>query len=785
MTTPIEKPLVTVWVDKYVTGWDGVGPVPAWHTSMPLVDALSKQYTTDAHFVPYYVKAEKNGAVQIMPSAMRVTIQSLAALRANAGELWYAYGVADIDCADAHQGGQTPDEWREQMHAAVEQSVPGCCWYDTRGGMRVIWAWPDHLTPEQYTVQIGNAVEHLRSVGIPTDALKDWGRCHRLPYVVRDRVMQALAANICEPAVWSPPEAQQAAGSVWDGLDQIRDAFKLPDKILMGQRNTVLTSYAASLRAKNLDREAIDAALHEADLLHCDQPLQTDPAGEAEIQRIVDWACKLPAGPSNVGASPLGKSSRSARIVANVDDPPIDFPPEAFEYVFRRGDPSEIAEWMLHYIEQSCGDVRVVFDRGVLWRYLTHRGVFAKIDPDDLYPRILSAAGMKVFSKMTADGPKYVPLKLGSQTVGDVVRCMGMARFRRKFFSDTQPGIAFSDCFVKITANGIEKHPHSPDWACNIGYSFPWTDDPPTEWLAFLDDVFTPHTADDRRKEIQTIGEWLGASLAGFVALFQRALMLQGGGSNGKSQCAIVVEGCFPEGVVTHFAPQHLGSEYNRARLATSRLNVVTEVPASEINDVAASMTKSLISGEPMNGRHIRETPFDFVPTCGIMLVVNGLPPVKDYSHGWKRRFYGLPFDREFSAAEAKRDYGKWLLAQERDRVICWALRSAVALLARGYYEDTQAGEQLIEDWQRSSDDVADWLAEVTAPAAQGQGTDCPTLYSSYCLWCATAGIPDTVRLSRRQFFDRLKTKVKPGFGGPSSQRYVQYPLVLASNQVH
>lgn len=781
MTTPVEKPLVTVWVDKYVTGWDGANVPPSWHMSIPLLAALQEEYATDAHFVPYYARALKNGVVQQMTACMRVTIQSLAALRANDGDLCFAYGVADVDCAEAHQGGQTPDEWREKIRQAVEQTVPGCCWYDTRGGMRVIWRWAEELTPEQYAIEIGKAITHLRSVGIPADDLRDWGRCHRLPYATRDGVLQQLAANLCEPDVWTPPEAAKVAGSVWEGLDTIRDTFQLPDKILAGERHTVLKSYAASLRAKNLDREAIDAALHEADLLRSEVPLQVEAAGEAEIQGIVDWVCKLPAGPSNVGVSPLGKSSKAARVIPNTDDPPITFPSEASEYVFRRGDPSEIAEWMLHYIEQSCSDVRCVFDRGVLWRYLTHRGVYAKIESDDLYPLILSAAGMKVFAKMTAEGPKYTPLKLGAQTVGDVVRCMCMVRHRRKFFSETPPGIAFSDCFVKVTAKGIEKHPHSPDWACNIGYSFPWTDDPPTDWLAFLEDVFAPHDAEDRRREIQTLSEWLGASLCGFVSLFQRALMFQGGGSNGKSQAAIVVEGCFPEGVVTHFAPQHLGSEYNRARLATARLNVVTEVPASEISDIAASVTKQLIAGEPMNGRHIRETPFDFTPTCGVMLVVNGLPPVKDYSYGWRRRFYGFPFDREFTAAEAKRDYGKQLLASERDRIICWALRGAVGLLARGYYEDTQAGEQLIEDWQRASDEVADWLAEATTAAPAGQGTDCPTLYGSFCIWCAASGIPDSARLSRRQFFDRLKTRVKSGFGGPSNQRYVQYPLVLVN----
>lgn len=778
MAASPEKALVTVWVDKFVRGWDGTGTPPGWHNSVPFLDAVTAEYATDAHFVPYYAKATKDGELQAMPAAMRVTLQSLPVLRANGGELWFAYGVADIDCAEAHQGGTTPDEWRVQMRAKAEQVVPGCCWFDSRRGMRVVWRWPQELTAEQYSEAIQKATAYLRAQGLPADDLKDWGRCHRVPHGTRDGVLQALDANLREPAVWYPPEnVVQGGGSVWDGIDRALAGFELPDTIGAGERHTVLKSYAASLRAKSLGRDEIDAALHEADLLRCDPPLQTEAHGEAEIQGIVDWVCKLPAGPSKMGVSPLGKASVAPRTVPLTGIPPITFPDEAFEYVFRRGDASEIAEWMLHFIELSCGNVRCVYDKGALWRYIPSRGVFAKIDPDDLYPLILSAAGMRVFSKMAADGPKYTALKVGAQVVADAVRCMGMARFRRKFFSDNPPGIAFADCFVRVTATGIEKHPHSADWACNVGYPFPYTDDPPTEWLEFLDEVFALHSADDRRKEVQTIGEWLGASLIGCVVQFQKAMLLQGSGSNGKSQVAIVVRGCFPEGTVTNYAPQHLASEYNRARLATARLNVVTEVPESEITDVAASVTKSLVAGEEMTGRHIREMPFDFTPACGVLLVVNGLPPVRDYSHGWRRRWYGINCDREFSESEAKRDLGKQILDTGKDRIVCWALRAAAVLLARGYYEDTEAGKQLIEDWQRASDEVADWLAEATTPAPAGQGTDCPTLYNAFLIWCETAGV--THKPTRRQFFDRLKHKMRRTFGGPSSNRYAMYPVLL------
>ena len=46
----------TVWVHKYVAGWDGSDETPEFHATVTITDALQDCYKTDAHFVPYYIE---------------------------------------------------------------------------------------------------------------------------------------------------------------------------------------------------------------------------------------------------------------------------------------------------------------------------------------------------------------------------------------------------------------------------------------------------------------------------------------------------------------------------------------------------------------------------------------------------------------------------------------------------------------------------------------------------------------------------------------------------------
>lgn len=779
----------TVWVDKYVKGWDGVDEAPEFHPTLPIADALADCYTGDAHIVPYHVEVQTADGWKRLEKAPRMTNASIKVIDTHNARVRFDLGVADVDCAESHRDKvPAPTEWRERMRALAEAVVPGCWHYDTKGGLRILWTWAEPLSPEEHSAKMAQAIATLRAAGIPADDLTDATRCFRAPFVVREGEAQWPHTHfpVGGPAIWESSGSPEFSGfgvsepenpqkSPWDGIENIRDKFVLPDEMDEGTRHNTLKRYAASLRAKGAERDEIEVKLreYEAKAGAKLRQYQGTADGERDLLGIIDWVCALPAGPSY---TPPVRSSASA-AAANLKIDNFTVPPQAYEKMLERGDSFECAHWTLAQIESD--GVACIYALGELWRWVPKLGRYVEIPKTQLARLIGSMAGMWVMGRMTKNGPQLSPLKLSGATVNDIVRVIHTLRDPEKPVFVRCEGVSFADCFVRVSANGVEKLAHDPKWACNIGFDDAWTDDDPIEWLKFLDEVLADLSPTDRQVQIETIGEWMGAMLTRQSTKFQVSMVLNGGGSNGKSQFVVVVEGVVPSQRVTHFAPQNLGSEYNRAKLAKAILNSTAEVPSTEIGDTVAATLKALISGEPMTGRFPYENPFDFVPEAAVLLAANNLPVVRDYTKGMWRRVKVIDFNQEFSGPNMVRNLGEKILSAERVKIACWALRQLPNLITRGEYRDTQANLAAKARWQSASDDVEQWIADAIDQCQQPNGTPCEPLYQSYRIWAESAGISAGSILTKRKFFDRLKSKYKPFTAGPSTARRVEYPLKI------
>lgn len=777
----------TVWVDKFAPGWDGSDELPSVHPTLPVGDAMLDCYSSDAHFVPYAVWVDGKPLAR----APRLTLASLKRLGEHNAQALFDLGVADVDCPEAHrEKTEAPQAWRIEMRRLAEEVVPGCWHYDTRGGMRIVWAWPQALTPEQHTERLGRAIETLRAAGLPADDLRDATRCFRLSYVVRDGEAQWPHVHLPEPgpAVWDPPnapalesvEVEEAPQSVWAGIENIRDPFKLPDMIEEGTRHNTLKRYAASLRAKNMERDQIEIALRDYEAragAHL-RPYQGTAEGERDLMGIVEWVCALPAGPSQRPRASQA-TSKAAALSEDSELPPL--PADAYEVPLETGDSVECALWVLRQIETD--GVPMVFDLGSMWRYRGDVGRFCEVSTHTLHRLIHTMSGMLVKGSVLKDGTqKFSKLKVSNSFACDVVMVMQQQRRQQAYF-DGCLGVSFSDCFVEVTPQGVLQVPHSPDHRCNFGYDEPYTTQDPAAFENFLHTVLADLQPAELDVELANIGEWIGAMLTRQTTVFQKALMVQGGGSNGKSQFVEICEGLVPSNRVTHFPPQALAGDYNRAKIAKSMLNATTEVPSTEVSETASAVIKALISGDPMSARFPYETPFDFIPRGAVLLAANTLPMMRDHSHGMWRRIHLLGFNQEFSGNNRVRNIGKLILKAERVQIACWGLRHFANLLARGEFRDTQAGLEAKASWRRSSDDVEQWMHDAVDVTTPPNGTTVDALYNCFRIWAEDAGIVGG--LTKRQFLDRLKAKVRPYKAGPAAHRRTEYPLTIRTSDVN
>jgi P4 family phage/plasmid primase-like protien len=758
----------------------------------PLGEALLDCYKTDAHFACYGVEVLRDGEWVLQPKAPRLTLASLKVLAEHDARAVFGFGVADVDCPEAHREKKAASaEWREQMEILADKVVPGCWRYNTRGGLRILWSWPEPLTPEQFSTMQGHAIAALRAAGIPADDLRDATRCYRLPFVVREGEAQWPDVLIegDAPAVWMPPGvpleaptvAEPSQKSIWDGIETVSDPFKVPAQMEEGTRHNTLKRYAASLRAKSMERDQIEVALREYEAkagAHL-RPYQGTAEGERDLMGIVEWVCGLPAGPSFRSAprSPVSGAVQSSTVRSSS----FVIRDDAFAEVLNLGDSAEVAKFVLRLLEAN--GVRCVYDLGELWRYVEQLGRYVEVPSDELHRIIYRMSDMLVKGALLKDGTqKYSRLKVSNTFARDVVCIIHTERKQEGFF-DQSVGVSFGDCFVRVTDQGIEKHDHSPEWCCNFGYDEPWTDVDPDRYLQFLREILADLSPSDLQIEIETIGEWKGAMLTRQSTTFQKALLIHGGGSNGKSQFVEIDEGLLPKNRISHFSPQALSSDYNKAKLAKALLNATTEVPSTEVSETAAAVVKALISGDPMTARFPYENPFDFVPNTAVLLACNTLPVIRDYSHGMWRRLRLIGMHQDFSGQNRVRNLAKSILVQERIQIVCWAMRQLPALLARGEYRETQVSIDAKAEWRSAGDDVEQWLNDfVEVAPAGGGGTTCDTLYNSYRIWCEGSGVNV---MSKRQFFDRLKAKHRPYKAGPAAARRVEYPLLIRAAVVH
>lgn len=278
---------VAVWPNRYVKGWESgglaglplqtstVGEVPEAFPALDLKAALLAEYDTDAHFVPYHIKG-----CQALP---RINAGGLAVLNSTGSDLAYDAIAVDIDTADHN----TDHSWSAGQLALVRSKLPALWasagWYLTKGGARLVWQLSPSLGRAEYLSTLGRLAGLLTSIGVAADlkAVKDFNRCYRLPYVLRDGEPQRLPMDLSRLGPLDISEIPTTAADFAE-VDQARlGPFALPAAIEVGSRDSTLTAYAGALRRQGLDPDAILAALR---LINADRV--SPPMAEVDLIRI-------------------------------------------------------------------------------------------------------------------------------------------------------------------------------------------------------------------------------------------------------------------------------------------------------------------------------------------------------------------------------------------------------------------------------------------------------------------------------------------------------------------
>jgi P4 family phage/plasmid primase-like protien len=777
--------LLTILPSKVSKGWKGDEESKEGCEEFITVDAYKALVHTyrkhDAHFVCYHVPGEAK-----IP---RLRVKALKTLESAGIPVRFDFAALDIDFKPHSE--YPPEGWHEEQYLLAKAApwAEFCAFYATAKGLRLVAALDRSLDVVQFESFLGAWRNLAKSAGLPAPDIMRWNALYRFPKVLRDGELQdySLLSFDESPPLSKPlsvdylislakelaiefsgvSELFEGEYDIWEEIASSKIAFVMPNIIEDGERNINLWRYACKLRNQSLGEKAILAELIRIDLERCVNPGQRTKDGMQKLEDLAKRAAQydVPASLAVISGKRFGGSDPDApRVVkekpekASFDSDGENEAVPAFlsngisdsakqnlrrtsldnQPYFELYSEHTAAEWVTSELVEDPEDLG--FWQGQFRRYCGDKGIWETLNRSALYRLISTVDGSPCYHGSNAQGqPRITRLSLSHKAATNILSVVEMMNCHREGVMGSG-GRVFANGYARPTALGVELvEPHRELYATEA-YDFdfdPYAETPLFD--SFLETIMASADSEDR---ITLIWQMIGCSLLGMGTTFEKALILVGEGANGKSALLNVWRGLFDKSRVTSILPQDMENEYRVAMLADSLLNVVNEAPTKNMKDTAA--VKAVISGEPIVGRQIRQSPFVVVSQALQVFACNGLPGFNDMSEGFDRRWIVLRMDAYIPEGQRNPNIHWDILRSERKAIICKAILAVVEVLANLQFTEPQSSNANKSVWRSFNDPVKLFLDDTcTFLSADAPSADCcapNALYSFYRTWCKSNG---------------------------------------------
>ena len=354
--------------------------------------------------------------------------------------------------------------------------------------------------------------------------------------------------------------------------------------------------------------------------------------------------------------------------------------------------------------------------------------------------------------------------------LGEIVEKMGVPKFTARYFlfreqlfkqflavahleqkplSPNKVLINLQNGTFEINSKGIQLRPF--DRADFLTYQLPFDYNPQATapmFQAYLDKVLPD-------KESQRVL----AEYSGYIFLkhghdlkLEAALILYGGGANGKSVYYDVIRALLGRENISHYTLQSLTEEkgFYRARIANKLLNY-----ASEINGkLEASFFKNMVSGEPVEACLKYGQPFTMTDYAKFIFNCNELPKEVEHTSAYFRRWLIVPFNVEIPKAEQDTGLSNRIVQNELSGVFNWVLEGLNRLLEQKKFSDCDAAKAAIEQYKLESNSVQMFLADYSYSTSADSYQKIVDLYREYKQYCIEDG---NTPFKKSNFIKQLK----------------------------
>lgn len=480
-------------------------------------------------------------------------------------------------------------------------------------------------------------------------------------------------------------------------------AEPLPKVIGSGERNSLLTSLAGSMRRRAAGYEAILAALREENAARVVPPLE-----DKELQEITKHVTKYPPAGHGENLTDLGNARRF-----------IEQHKDMVRAVGRARNPWRIWE----------GTCWVPDDTGEIERYAksTVRALYAEAShaaDEDVRNKIL------VHANKSEQAPRVRALLDLATTEPEI--SLGPEAF------DADPWLLnVENGTVDLRTGQLRRH-RREDLITRLA---PVEFDPSAtcpRWERFVLEVM------DGDEELVTfIQRSLGYALTGDTRE-ECLFFLHGAGANGKSILLEIVRGLLGNYAQTSDFNSFLtragdGPRNDLARMRGTRFVTASEADGDKGFDTR--VVKMLTGNDTVVARRLYEESFEFRPQHKIWLAANHKPVVKEAGHAFWRRMRLIPFTVTFKGKNKEpKDKLEAKLRSEFSGILNWMIEGCLEWQHNGLSEP-KAIRRATQNYQEENDIIGEFVSQACTfdPSSWESITDVYKIFSEW--WMESRGI--------------------------------------------
>lgn len=299
--------------------------------------------------------------------------------------------------------------------------------------------------------------------------------------------------------------------------------------------------------------------------------------------------------------------------------------------------------------------------------------------------------------------------------------------------ASTEGYMNFANGVLCLATGEIEPHNQKFGFMHVLPYNYdPRATSP--RWDKFMQDITRNNPS-----LIAVMEEFAGYAIYGGDCSAQKALMLVGEGSNGKSLWAETVAKVVGDKNFSSVFLNDLANDQMRAQLNGKLFNY-----SDEGSDIVRSehILKTLVTGGFVSAKEVFKPAISFKNKAKLIILTNKLPSTKDTSDGFMRRFVVVPMEARFKGGMDNKNLRYELWDNELPG-ICNRFIEGFKRLQNNKFEFTQSTEidGAVENLSREINYANRFLEEeLTITGNKEDLEKYPDIYARYSSWCLSTG---------------------------------------------